>query len=265
MKNRINVWFIILLLASLAVQLSAAELSFSGPVFYRLPAAVSFLPVQEIDKSFPDETVFAVMPNTKFPLATESRVLIASHSVVMYPGAVIRVDNGVLFPLSGRLSFLNEDESGADLVIRGEKFLALYRLGELHVEITPEQNVWLVMTNNGKAWLKDHQRKVVDFQPGTEVYIPRFGSSKVKQRASSRWMSPPEIAVVSDVASVFYPEQQTEHASASQDIASDSLDLQTDPSLVASDAIELEASSNKSSSEVAGSTNLSSSSTAKLD
>jgi hypothetical protein len=265
MKNRTGIRLIILLFAFFSVQISATELYFSGSVFYRLPSAVNFLPVPEKEKTFPDETVFAVPPRTKRPLATGSRVLIASHSVVMYPGAVIRVGDGELFPLSGRISFGSEDDVGDDLIIRGEKFMTLYRFGELHVEITPEQDAWLVMTNNGKAWLKDHQRKVVDFQPGTEIYIPRFGNSKVKQRASSRWISPPEIAVVPDVVAVFYPEQQAKQASGSQEIASDSEALLADPVLNAGNTEELDAISESSSDEVAVGANPPASSAAELD
>lgn len=195
-------FFAFTLLNSVAV---ADSLELSGDLVFRLPGAKNFQKKSGEQLNFPEHTIFAVPPFLKEPLATNSKLIIASHSITLFPGATIKIAGGILYPLAGRISFSNENKEIAPIVLRGARYFCQYFHGELLVEVTPENTTWILMQNKGSGWVKDLTRKIVELQSGSEVEIPPFKPTKVREIPGSRWAKPPECAVVSNVNAVFYP------------------------------------------------------------
>jgi hypothetical protein len=223
----------------LTPEIFSAEIKPFGNLFYRPQGRSEF---KKIDKSFElnGETLLTVPPELKMPLASDSGFLIGSCSVVLFPGSVLKLNDKTFFPLQGRIKL--SSSHAQEILIKGLKFSCGYLEGDLLVEVTPEQTAWLLLLKKGQVWLKDFARKVVNFEPSTEVEIPRFGPTRVRQRPSARWGLSPENAVIPDVEAVFSSGKSVEEKNASETkgLASETEELTSDAEKkVASETEEL--------------------------
>lgn len=168
-----------------AKPLSGVELR--GFFFVRLPGQHDFI-AQNYDY-LPANTMVLVKPDTKNPMASGSVLIVGSHSIILYPGATLRLLADAVYPISGRFA-ISAAENAEPLRILTKNFIAEYISGNLLLEITPDNGTYVVMRDKGNAWLKDAGRKIFQLQPGQELFFPLFGAT-VEQRLSSFWSEPP--------------------------------------------------------------------------
>ncbi|MGM0599318.1 MAG: hypothetical protein ACQETH_05825 [Candidatus Rifleibacteriota bacterium] len=159
--------------------------------------------------------IYMSEPRLKSPLATDTALNISSHTVTLFPGAVIKKAENNLMVLSGRIMVESVDKNLKPIIFRGKRYLCHYNYGKLLIETTPLKNTWFLMKNNGSAWIKTFSRKIIDLQAGTEVEVPLFGAVNVDERPGSRWNFAPENAVVKDVKAVFSPNPEPEQINGS--------------------------------------------------
>ncbi len=180
--------------------------SLKGNLFYRYQADEAFKKVE--DGFCPTGSFFlSTAPDTLFPLATDSSIQNASFSIILFPGTLLKVDRRTLRLLGGRIQIKSDEPLQEPLEFVHSRFVIQFYQGEMLFEVTPLQHAWLAMLKTGEGWLKDLSRRVVVLKPGTEIEVPLFGETVVKERISSRWQSAPEVSVVSDVAAVFSGQQ----------------------------------------------------------
>lgn len=164
--------------------------------------------------------IISAPPDTLFPLATGSSLQIGSCSVILYPGTTLRIEEKGMRLLGGRIKVSNDNAAAEPLRFISAKFHAELYHGEYLLEVSPDGDNWLAMMKKGEGWMKDRSRRVVEFQPGTEIQVPLFSETLVKERLSPRWEQPPQVAVVDDVAAVFSAAQpENEVASGGEDMA----------------------------------------------
>lgn len=217
-----------ILISSYSAALAQNNIVASGSFFFK-PLKMHRFEALASESILLGPGTISVLPDTIFPLATSSRLIIGSTSIVLYPGAVMKIDAGLFQPLAGRFFINNENEASDHVSFGNQRFLARFYTGEYLLEITPRNTVWIAMRKSGEGWVKDFERRIVEFQPGTEVEIPPFSSTVVKEIISSRWEKAPEGAVVRDVAAVFsktLPEDES--ASETAKIASDTENVEDD-------------------------------------
>lgn len=177
---------------------------------------------QAFEKVAPGQTlaagIISAPPDTLFPLATGSSLQIGSFSVILYPGATLRIEEKGMRLLGGRIKVSNENVAAESLRFIAAKYHAELYHGEYLLEVSPDGDHWLAALKKGEGWVKDRSRRLVEFQPGTEVQVPLFSETLVKERLSPRWEQPPQVAVLDDVAAVFSAAQpENEVASGSED------------------------------------------------
>ncbi|EKD81897.1 MAG: hypothetical protein ACD_39C01582G0001 [uncultured bacterium] len=166
----------------------AISASFSGPCYFRLPGFHSFV-LQNGSCSMPEGTLITVRPDVEMPTATGSCLLVGSYTVTMLPGATVKAVKRGFIPLSGRFVFNGAGDE--TLIFLNRVFELHYRSGELLLEITPDDGIFIAMRNKGDAFVKDLQRSIYDLKPGQELHFPLFGKTKLKKRLSGFWEDPP--------------------------------------------------------------------------
>lgn len=164
------------------------SVSFVGPCYFRLPGFRNFV-LQQDFVGVPLETLVAVRPDVQHPLATDSKMLVGSYTVIMLPGASIKLSSRGLIPLAGR--FIISGEGKEPLVFAGRAFELYYRSGRLLIEVTPDDGTFIALRNKGDAFVKSLNRSVYDLEAGQEVHFPLFGQAKLKKRMSGFWNDPP--------------------------------------------------------------------------
>ncbi|MDN5278138.1 MAG: hypothetical protein PWR01_2103 [Clostridiales bacterium] len=206
---------------------AAVEAIVCGDLFIRTFAGNEFEAVPEGSFFFADESLIAVAPNLKMPLATDSYISFASHTMVLYPGAVFKVKDYGFRLLNGRINLTSQEQELEPVVFRGAKYFFQYSHGDFFLEVTPKDTSWFLMRNKGSAWVKDFSRTVVEFLPGTEIEIPRFGQMKVSERPGSRWELPPECSVLKDAEAVFAIEKKADDSDSKQtgEVGSESIEI----------------------------------------
>lgn len=162
--------------------------SFAGPCYFRLPGFRSFV-MQNDFSEVPDGTLAVVRPDVQNPMATETKLLVGSYTVIMLPGASLKVLAKGFVPLAGRFVFAGEGDE--PLLFRTRAFELYYRGGNLFLEITPDQGTFIALRNKGDVFVKGLNRDIYDLEPGQEVHFPLFGAAKLKKRLSGFWSDPP--------------------------------------------------------------------------
>ncbi|GEM_PF-5979835 len=202
MKKIVQSFLLSIFIFSYSVTLAQANIVASGSFFFK-PLKMRSFELLASESILPGLGTISVLPDTIFPLATSSRLIIGSTSITLYPGAMLKINAGLFQPLSGRFLINNENEASDHVAFGNRRFMARFYTGEYLLEITPRNTVWIAMRKSGEGWVKDFERRIIEFQPGTEVEIPPFSSTVVKETISSRWEKAPEMAVVREVAAVF--------------------------------------------------------------
>lgn len=174
--------------AELAAAKAIEGVVFSGPCYFRLPGYHSFVLQDGID-SVLKGTLITVRPDVNSPTATESKLLQASYTVTLLPGASLKVTQRGFVPLTGRFIFAGEGEEAMIFVTRS--FELHYRKGRLLLEITPDEGTFMALRNKGNVFVKALNRQVYDLEPGHEVHFPLFKPAKLKKRLSGFWDDPP--------------------------------------------------------------------------
>lgn len=204
MIRPVNIVSFVLLFVLAAFPVARAEdVIVTGKVFGKEPAGRVFarMPGTFSVKDF--SGIISVPPDSLFPLATDSMIILGSHTITLYPGAMVKILSGTFQPVLGRIAITNENLKSDPLVFCGERFSGQFHTGRLLIEITPEKTAWFAMEKKGTAWIKDFERRIVEFQPGTELEVPPFSPGKTNERLSSRWSNPPAVSVIRNVNAVF--------------------------------------------------------------
>lgn len=202
----LRAWCCLLLVGNLCSSSFALEpANLKGNLFFRTQAGREFNRVKS-EFQLKEPALISAPPDSLFPLATGSTIEIASFSLTVFPGSTLKVAGRNLNLLKGRIKITGDNPESSSLRIGDAKFSAEIYHGDFLLEVTPEDDFWMAMSKKGEAWLKDRSRRVVEFQPGSEVHIPLFGKTIVKERLSSRWEKAPEVSVIDNVAAVFSPE-----------------------------------------------------------
>ncbi|GAB4275576.1 MAG: hypothetical protein Kow0029_16870 [Candidatus Rifleibacteriota bacterium] len=215
---------------------AASEMTVHGNVFIKKDLQKDFIKCSEKLKDLNAPLMLTVPAELKNPVATDSFVLLASTTITIFPGSIIKYDKGIFVPLMGRFIVSAEKET-EPLIFRGSRFYCEYHSGEMAIEITPKNHVYIAMSGYGTAWVKDSDRKIFNFQPGTEVHLPPFAHTEVQERLSGLWSQPPECAVVRNIQEVFSPTAVEGFANKSADYESNS---ETDNNINASETGFLE-------------------------
>ena len=174
-------------------------------VYHQPAGEVGFTRLDLKADGFLADGVYMAKPLLKTPLASDTVLNISSHSLTLYPGAVIKKKSNHLSVLGGRVMVESDNKRLDPLIFKSKRYLCHYNYGKLLIETTPLKNSWILMKKNGSAWVKTSSRKIIELQVGTEVEIPLFGAVNIGERPSPRWNLAPEVAVVKDVRSVFSP------------------------------------------------------------
>ncbi len=175
----------------LAVSAINAEtgLSGSGKIYARFPHCRDYVR-PESGLIIPKDTIVTVKPDVYAPMATDSVLVGASLTVVLYPGAAVRVLDDALVPLTGRIGVAVE-AADRHFSVRHRRFLLQIEKGRLLVEITPDNGAFLLMPDNGLAIVKDDARTVTELEAGQQIHFPLFGPAKLSSRPSGFWQLPP--------------------------------------------------------------------------
>lgn len=237
MRTKLFTFFAHFVLFFCAGSVFAGEFLPRGRVFFR-PQAEHGFSLLSPDHAVNKPGMMAVQPDVLFPLASNTGIIVASHSLTLYPGAMLKFDGSRFMLLGGRILIENDNQETDPIEIVGSRFSARLYHGSFLAEMTPENTFWLAMQKQGDGWLKDQSRKIVEFKPGTEVELPPFSESKVKDSLSPRWDVPPELAVISDIEAVF-----SEPAIANDDVETGSDDLASGPAELATDSADLDQAS----------------------
>lgn len=130
-------------------------------------------------------------PNSIAPLATDSMVLIGSHTLILYPASSIKILKDGFIPLSGRIELNDEDENCHGLKFCSKKYVGEYVYGNLKIEVTPDSGTFFAMFGEGYAWIKNISRKTVELKRNTELYFPLYGESTTSKSLSGFWNDKP--------------------------------------------------------------------------
>jgi hypothetical protein len=185
------------------------------PVFFQAPGEVGFSRIDiKNTLSLPDGAYMA-KPVLKSPLASDTVLNISSHTITLFPGAVLKKRRNKLKVLAGRIMIETDNKNVEPIVFAAKRYLCQFNYGKLLIETTPMNDSWILMKNNGSAWIKTSNRKIIELQAGNEIEIPLFGAVNVGERPGSRWNFAPETAVVKDVKAIFAPTPEPAKAKAS--------------------------------------------------
>ena len=138
-----------------------------------------------------ENDVVFVPPDSNNPLATDSVILLNKHKVVIYPASSVKILKNGFVPLSGRVELSNEDESLPGLKFESRKYVGEYIYGNFKIEVTPDSGTYFAMSGEGYAWIKDRDRKTIEFKRNTELYFPLYGNFTTSRTLSSFWNERP--------------------------------------------------------------------------
>lgn len=161
---------------------------FEGICYIRLPGFRNYI-LQENISNPPEGSFITIKPSVESPIATQSVMLIGSYSMIMYPGAVLRINEKSSTPITGRFVISGRGEEPFILISR--YFELQFFDGEVMIEVTPDNGTYIAMPKKGDAFVKDLYRNVYDLKSRNELYFPLFGESKLSKRLSSFWQDAP--------------------------------------------------------------------------
>lgn len=179
-----------MLLLLLAVEASAFNISkIEGNLYARFPGSKDFLLATDT-QAIVHGTILLAIPDVNHPVASNTFLVIGSHSVTLFPGALVRLLPRGLYHLAGRIE-LNSEQSWQPLLIFAAKFYLQYGSGNLLSEVTPDSGTYVAMRGKGDAFIKDQNRKIIELEADQEVFFPLFGQVKIQGRLSSFWDGAP--------------------------------------------------------------------------
>ncbi|MDD3001299.1 MAG: hypothetical protein PHF29_06060 [Candidatus Riflebacteria bacterium] len=162
-----------------------------GNVLVRTPFSVYYEWLPE-DAKIPENSVIQVIPDAQNPLASDSAVVIGSHTITLFPAASLRLTKEGITPLTGRINLNTQEENFPPVVINTRKCHGEYYYGNLFIEMDPEDNIFIAMQDNGKAWFKDNSLTVYELNDSFELLFPLYGATTSKRRVSSFWKESPK-------------------------------------------------------------------------
>lgn len=165
------------------------KVSLTPGFYHRSPGSVGFRLFEET-QSIESGSILTVRSSFIAPLATETRVVCGSHTISFFPGATVKILADGLQPLSGRIEIISE-EALEPLILRAGKFYGEVSDGHLLLEVTPDNGTYIAMRNTGKAWFKDHARKIYELENGRELHFPLFGPTVEMPVLSGFWSDQP--------------------------------------------------------------------------
>lgn len=220
-----------------------SQILLTGSFFCRHPDCVAFSPYVAGEK-LPANSILVVRSSIENPLATNSALLVGSHTVTFYPGASVRLMNNGIMPLSGRFS-ITSSEAAEPVNIFADRFSGSMLDGSLLIEITPDDGAYVAMKNAGSAWFKDRERKVFELNNTRELHFPLFGKTLEQSSLSGFWsVSPSSFAKLRPGWTGEQTASSTASATASATVpvsasAAASLQPSIDNPAVASDEMEI--------------------------
>ena len=191
--------------------------------FCRPASGTAFIPIPPDGKTPPAGSLLTVRSSFENPVATNSELLVGSHTVTFYPGATVRLLENGLYPISGRLTIMSQPAS-EPLNLLAQRFSGAILSGNLLIEVTPDEGTYIAMKKKGSAWFKDRARKIFELKNTGQLHFPLFGETVDQPELSGLWSLPPssfaQLHHDSETSKAVEPDPETELASASQpDIA----------------------------------------------
>lgn len=162
-----------------------------GNVLARKPFDVYYEHIPENVK-IPENSVILAIPDNQNPLATDSAIIIGSHTITLFPAASLRLTKEGIVPLTGRINLNTQEENSPPLFIDTRKCHGEYYYGNLFIEMDPEDNIFIAMQNTGKAWFKDTSLTLFELNDSYELLFPLYGLATSKRKLSTFWNSPPK-------------------------------------------------------------------------
>ncbi len=161
-----------------------------GDFYLRRPSGVRFSLLRSNDEEpLTKNSILTVRSSAEYPMATDSRILIGSHTLVCYPGTTLKILSDAITPILGRLEIISREASEPLRILTG-KYSGEILDGNVILEVTPDSGTFVVMRDKGNAWFKDMYRRVFVLQPGSQLHFPLFGQTR-EETAGSFWTAPP--------------------------------------------------------------------------
>ena len=168
-----------------------ANIELTGKIEVRFPSSDSF-EVATASITLPVNTLLRVCSDYHKPLATDSKILVGSLTIVLFPGCLLKKNDEGYKILTGRIKILSQSELPKNLIFKSDKFVCEFAKGELLLEKTAQGEWYVVLLDKGIVWVKDFARRMYKLKPRSEIFFPEFGVPDVKKRISSRWKTAPE-------------------------------------------------------------------------
>lgn len=124
-------------------------------------------------------------------LATDSKLIISSFTITLFPGSLIKIDKKSIRPMLGRIKITKEIANKDFLIFKTKKFLCEFTSGILLIEACPNGDFYIAAPKSIKSILKENNRKIHILQAGNEIFFPAFGTPKIRGMLSNRWSNPP--------------------------------------------------------------------------
>jgi hypothetical protein len=162
----------------------------SDSISIRFPNAKEF--VEHKGKLDLEEGIlFKGKPNFENQIVASSTISLASHSISLFPGSLLKFSKGKFVPLIGRFQMLGKKHAD-NLVIQTGKFILELKEGEVLLERTKSGDLYIAIQKGGDVLVKEFNRLIHEPAVGTELFFPRFGEMKTNSRISNRWKETPE-------------------------------------------------------------------------
>lgn len=168
-----------------------ANIELTGKIELRFPSSDSF-EVATDSITLPVNTLLRVCADYHKPLATDSKILVGSLTIVLFPGCLLKKNDEGYKILTGRIKILAQSELPKNLIFKSDKFVCEFAKGELLLEKTALGEWYVVLLDKGIVWVKDFARRMYKLKPRSEIFFPEFGVPDVKKRISARWKTAPE-------------------------------------------------------------------------
>ena len=195
MKNKsLATFFTFLLLqfvfSSNIVLFAEQVVSAVGSVSVRLPGNPEFQPMKKGVELYVG-TLFKGNVDFENQAVASSAIEVGSHTISIYPGALLKYSLGKFVPLVGRFSISGKKQT-EKIIFQTDKFVMEMGQGEVLLEVTKLGGIYVAVKRNTDIFIKEFNRVVHEPTAGTELFFPMFGEVKTSSRISSRWRETPE-------------------------------------------------------------------------
>lgn len=208
-----NKQYLILILSILILSSSSliasglpSKLELIGDVSIRRANKVDFVRVVDNFIDCSNGLILKASPSFKHKLASNTKVLIGSHTITMFPGALLKIGKSGIIPMLGRFDIRNTNENTPSILFTTTKFSCEFCHGKIIIEMCPNGDSHIACPKQVKAWIKEKNRKINVLEAGTEMFFPAFGLSKSQSIISARWSQSPAGYANIDVTAAKSPE-----------------------------------------------------------